>query len=443
MNDIASFGGREYSAPPTEIESGLQKTAAPTGCAALDPIGAGPKRRDTPTTKASPDPIANGQGAHDARIIRAVGDPIGQGHALDATHSGAVQIDPIADGQPGVDTLEVHAVGDPISRGPTGCDTLHEGAAGDLIARDHSTAVTLRCHVPADPIDGEGSEASEAHGQLALAVDPARLREVELAVDAVRDLYRRAAFMTKNRIMMSNRTAAYVRLYHCGWRLDLPEKERDKITKEAARVVKEARAGRGDPTLVLFVQCSDEGSAAYARYEAEAEKALAKAVRKLPGYQFVKGVRGFGDLSFGRIVGEAGPLHIFDNPAKLWKRMGLAVVGGERQRKHTNAELALLHGYSPRRRSVSWVAFDSLLKGQLRRPKGDDDDLVEDAVTEAIGPYGEHYLRKRAEYAERAIAEEWPEKGRKMRCHRMAARYAEKKLLKHLWRAWRQEMASC
>lgn len=115
------------------------------------------------------------------------------------------------------------------------------------------------------------------------------------------------------------------------------------------------------------------------------------------------------------VVGEAGPLHVYANPAKLWKRLGLAVIGGERQRRYSDPELAALHGYNPRRRSVSWVAFDSLLKSQG-----------------ADGPYRKYYDDAKSRYLERG----WT----KMHSHRAAARYSEKKLLKHLWRAWQHEL---
>ena len=57
-----------------------------------------------------------------------------------------------------------------------------------------------------------------------------------------------------------------------------------------------------------------------------------------------------------------------DNPSrKVWKRLGLAVFDGRAQRRTRDAEKAVEQGYSPRRRSVSWVAFHSVYLAQSAR----------------------------------------------------------------------------
>jgi hypothetical protein len=85
-----------------------------------------------------------------------------------------------------------------------------------------------------------------------------------------------------------------------------------------------------------------------------AEAILERLAEQLPVAKWLDGVRGVSLLSLAGIVGEARDLGAYSSPAKLWKRFGLAVIGGERQRKHTDVELALQHGYSPRRRSLIW-----------------------------------------------------------------------------------------
>jgi hypothetical protein len=110
------------------------------------------------------------------------------------------------------------------------------------------------------------------------------------------------------------------------------------------------------------------------------EKNLAKLARKLPAYEFVKNARGVGDLSYAAIVGEAGDISSYRTVSGLWKRMGLAVIQGERQRRVTNAELALEHGYSPARRSVMWNVGGGLIRGMgrgLRPQVGQDLSTVE------------------------------------------------------------------
>lgn len=124
--------------------------------------------------------------------------------------------------------------------------------------------------------------------------------------------------------------------------------------------------------------------------------------------KFVEETRGFGLLSLFGIVGEAGDLANYANPAKLWKRMGLAVIDGKRQRRVAGAE-AILHGYNPARRSLVWTIGDSIIK--------------------AGGPLKAVYnTRKELELTRVAT---------KMHAHNRAKRYMEKRLLLLLWRAWR------
>lgn len=144
----------------------------------------------------------------------------------------------------------------------------------------------------------------------------------------------------------------------------------------------------------------------------DADLALSRAAMGLPVWSWCEAIRGLGAVGLGQIVGEAGDLACYATPARLWKRLGLAVLDGERQRKHANAAKALEHGYSPRRRSVVWVIGDSLIKQQ--------------------NGYRELYLRQKERYA--AERPGWS----KAHIHLAAKRYMEKRLLRDLWRAWRQ-----
>ena len=156
-----------------------------------------------------------------------------------------------------------------------------------------------------------------------------------------------------------------------------------------------------------------------------AEKALEKAAKQLPVWPWVESVKGVSALTLGQIVGEAGDLDLYANPAKLWKRMGLAVINGERQRKVTDKDLAIEHGYSPQRRSIVWNLGECIVKAQVR--KGAD----EESPSTAIGPYGELYLQHR-EY-ERGRVESLAH------ANNRAKRYVTKRILRDLWRAWRTE----
>ncbi|MEZ2410557.1 hypothetical protein AB6806_27550 [Bosea sp. RCC_152_1] len=140
------------------------------------------------------------------------------------------------------------------------------------------------------------------------------------------------------------------------------------------------------------------------------EKRLVKLAKELPVASWVESVRGVGLASLAAIIGEAGDLSAYDNPAKLWKRMGLAVMpDGGRQRRIGGVE-ALDHGYSPARRSVMWNLGACIVK--------------------AGGPLKDVYDVRKLYEAERVET--------KMHAHNRAQRYVEKRFLRDLWSRWRR-----
>ncbi len=156
----------------------------------------------------------------------------------------------------------------------------------------------------------------------------------------------------------------------------------------------------------------------------EIEKGLVKLVRQLPVYPWVKEVKGLGDISFAAIVGEcATAIGDYKSVAAVWKRMGLAVIGDIRQRK-VAGDAAIEHGYSPQRRAIMWNIGAGLIKAQVRKHPDDDDQRV------GIGPYGALYIERKAFEATKVES--------KAHAHNRAQRYIEKRLLRDLFRAWRE-----
>ena len=158
---------------------------------------------------------------------------------------------------------------------------------------------------------------------------------------------------------------------------------------------------------------------------AEREKALLRLAEgllaALPFVRaFLESVRGFGLLGLALIVGEAGDLAGYPNPAKLWKRMGLAVGedGRAQRRVARNVERALAQGFAPERRAVMWTIGDSLLKGN----RGGEWKQLYDT-------------RKAREKEKLGVAADEAD----MHAHRRAQRYVEKRLLRELWAAWRRD----
>lgn len=192
--------------------------------------------------------------------------------------------------------------------------------------------------------------------------------------------------------------------------------------RAASHVVSEVKDGnqvcvdahhRDVPILDLVTLPYREAWKPLATFRKEYEKRLTHMAAQLPVWPWVEDVRGVSALSLAAVVGETGDLWNYPNPAKLWKRMGLAVINGERQRKVTGAA-ALDHGYAPQRRATLWVIGDCLIK------------LNQD------GPYRTYYLSEKERQRELH-----PELSDKV-THLRAKRHMEKRFLRDLWRAWRE-----
>lgn len=194
--------------------------------------------------------------------------------------------------------------------------------------------------------------------------------------------------------------------------------------------------------------------------KAEREKVMAKLVKGLLIYQWAKGVSGLGEVSLAGIIGECGKFQPgeYRSVSALWKRMGMAVIDGERQRRVTGAA-ALDHGYNAERRSLMWNIGCCLIKAQVRTVKDEKGKKVEGSE-HGIGELGELYLSYKAKLVERNEAGGFAEtaaraverakkagskpneanlagKLTKPHLHNMAQRYIEKRLLRQLWQAWR------
>lgn len=234
-------------------------------------------------------------------------------------------------------------------------------------------------------------------------------------VDAIRAWHRERCFAMEQRKRINLALGAYVRT-RLGWSMALPDAERKKIAARAAATVKKPA-----DEFANIVSATKLASEPFEDIEKHAVKEMDAMARSLPAWaSFGADIRGFGPGSLAVIVGEAGDLSNYSTHSKLWKRLGLAVFDGQRQgqvekglSKEDRAAAYIAHGYSPQRRSRIWNIGDSLIKGN------------KDGVYRAV------YLeRKKYELARD------PEM-RPIKAHRRAQRYMEKRLLKHLWQAWR------
>lgn len=171
------------------------------------------------------------------------------------------------------------------------------------------------------------------------------------------------------------------------------------------------------------------------------EKALVKAVKRLPVYTFVKDTNGFGDVSFATIVGECGDIGNYRSVSAVWKRLGLAVFDGKRQGNPgagATAEDWIRHGYNKQRRSVSWNARNQIIGGMgMWRPAMGDD--LADAT------YYQRVFAERARYEADKLGMPVTASAKGKESYRKhvtarAMRYTEKRLLRELYKAWRHLM---
>ena len=264
-------------------------------------------------------------------------------------------------------------------------------------------------------------------------------------------------FWLRCRNRHNNATVAYVRR-RLNWDPGAPESERKKINARALAIVSKVEKGLRlpDEDREIGVKCADIIlTAAKAREPIDIalkgvskkedpngvgklgiEQLMEMRAKQLPVWEWVKEVRGLGALGLAVIVGEAGNLSNYANPGKVWKRLGLAPYKGKsaktwRSEGGLTADEWMTFGYSPGRRSEMWNRAVPLIKTQVRQVK--DDDGKDTGERQALGIYGQVYLDRKKYEIDRDpnISKLW--------AHARAQHYMEKRLIKHLWQAWKRQ----
>ncbi|HUT92081.1 MAG TPA: hypothetical protein VMY37_21480 [Thermoguttaceae bacterium] len=235
-------------------------------------------------------------------------------------------------------------------------------------------------------------------------------------ISAIQEDYILRRALIRSQIRLDNQCRAYVRRV-LGWRMDLPEKERNRINKEAGELVTAIQGGHGpDDNQLAFAALVHgfcitmlQARSPLDREREHAEQRLRKHAEQLPAWAWVKGVHGMGSLGLAIIIGEAGDLSNYANPGKLWKRLGLAPPSTYDMIKIDGTPGRCL----PRqRRSAIWtIGYSLILSG---------------------GDYKTIYDERKAYEKERD-----PDMT-KMHAHRRAQRYMEKRVIRNLWREWTQ-----
>lgn len=219
-----------------------------------------------------------------------------------------------------------------------------------------------------------------------------------------------------------------------GYDARLEPAERKKMFAIVAKLRRDVEAGkptdldsRGD-ALSQFIITSAKARESWDEMRSDVEKRMITLARELPvASSFLPTVKGFGLLGLAVIVGEAGrDLSEYQNPAKLWKRLGLAVLDGRRQGSPGDGATAgdwVQHGYNKQRRAQVWAfCSDTMFRAQWR---GEKDGVP----AHPIGPYGEAYIERK----QWVLARGWTP----AHADADARRFMTKRLIRDLWRAWR------
>lgn len=260
----------------------------------------------------------------------------------------------------------------------------------------------------------------------------------------IRYWHRKRCYTMESRKISDLRLGAHLRT-QLGWSRSLPKAEAVKIAKQAQalitlgeKVVKGKTTAVDDPVFATFsdiIMASIQGRLLWDELESNATKEMERLAATLPVWAaWGEGVKGFGPRSLAVIVGEAGDLSGYPKKGHLWKRMGLAVMDGVRQgglSKNASKDDWIAHGYNRKRRSVMFVIGDVMVKvGDHYRKVYLARKEYEKARAKAAGltvcPAAKIPAKRKDEFMSDGHV------------HRRAQRYMEKKLLQHLWQAWRR-----
>jgi hypothetical protein len=305
----------------------------------------------------------------------------------------------------------------------------------------------------ADPISAAGGQNCD-DTQHSLAPVPAE------TIALIRAAHRERNFWMDQRKRSDLALGAYLR-NSLGWRPDKPAAERKAIAAQALAIIAAGEQYRRSQRRAVAMAAKGrlpnalpemaEALRPYAHIvlptlemrahpdtlEASATRKMEDLARTLPVYAWVETVPGFAALGLAIIVAEAGDLADYPNPGKLWKRMGLAVIDGQRQgsvpgglSREARAKAWIERKYSPVRRSRSYTIANSLLMSgnpeyrdiYLSRKAYEVARAEADGLT--VAPASKIPKGKAASYRSLKHVDN------------RARRYTEKRLLRHVWQQW-------
>jgi len=316
----------------------------------------------------------------------------------------------------------IHVV--PRDDGHSGCDHLLSPAIIEY--SETGAEERMRANEPIPP-GGEGQIPDEHQLTCALTATISELIALQRQ--------RKFCIVSQSRCDRSVESFIATQL---GYNKDADAKERKAVFAKASAFRKEVEKNGGGqsafeshkadaPSVAIpLIVLSASAREAWDKHRNQVEKRMRKLAQTLPGWGYASTIKGLGEKSYAILIGECGDWSNYATKERVWKRLGLAVIEGERQGRRSNAEDAAKHGYSPKRRSEAWNIADSLFKHQWRGAK-------DDTPAGPIGRYGEIYAKRKAHTETR---EGWTPAHR----DNDARRVMTKVLIEDLWKAWRQDV---
>jgi hypothetical protein len=251
--------------------------------------------------------------------------------------------------------------------------------------------------------------------KAAIELEDACLRLKELALN------RKA--IIKAQIRANNQLTAFVVRYLAPEDQEIneeDEKARKRRWAKAARLVKHLQKGNElNHPAYGFALATEATNKELASVRERYEECMVALVREMPAYSWWMTVPGLGEIGLATIIGETGDLSDY-SVSKLWKRLGLAPTV-EYTMKKKNGEDCICKPKA--KRSVVWNVGDVLIKVNKKDGKN--------------GHYRQLYIDRKEYECQREP--ELRQDGKKMKAHRHAQKYMEKRLIKHLWQQWNRQ----
>ena len=119
------------------------------------------------------------------------------------------------------------------------------------------------------------------------------------------------------------------------------------------------KQGFTEPEIEQHTSPITQGTSVFDKMEKDYTTQMTQLAKELPGHDWFCKFDGCSTMGFAMLIAEIGDLCDYENPAKIWKRMGLSVRNGSAEK---NNEKGVQVGYSVRRRMIAFRISSAIVK---------------------------------------------------------------------------------